>query len=170
MNIEKNEVPTQNFFSLSVRNRMEHNSVIKIRRKLFLEHKLTHGTDLWFYLCVTINIQCPSIVSLLHSRSNGTNHPHDPGQMVAMLMCQEDLMDRLRIKSCLFKLAEDSVSSTAVNQKNPLFILQQKASVKTMGYHGISGSQNMQIFKWRGRHTYTPQNPLTHFSACNFTI
>ena len=115
---------------------------------LFLRIKhLCHffeDTDDFF---MSVDRRLSFVLSLFHMLTDHTDHPDNTHDVVYVFVCHEDLAHTHPVKSGMFELCQQSISTTAVNQQMLIPISQHKTCIVTLSYHRISSSQHCNIHK-----------------------
>ena len=106
-------------------------------------HFLEDADDLF----VSVNCCLTFVLSLFHMLADHTNHPDNTHDVIHMFVCHEDLAHVHPVKSGMFELCQQSISTTAVNQQMLIPISQHKTCIVTLSYHRISSSQHCNIHK-----------------------
>ena len=132
---------------------------------LRIEH-LRHLFEDADHFLMSVNSYLSFILSLFHVLTDHSDHPDDSHDMIYMFVCHKDLTHIHPVKSGMFQLCKQSVSTAAVNQQVLIPIFQYKTCIITLCDHCISCSQHCNIHKNSGL-TFTYSNVFSDISYHN---
>ena len=133
------------FFSVIYHNQMQ---TVSNKAGLFCRVKhLCHFFENSDDFLVSIDSCFSIILSLFHILTDHADHPDNPHDMVYMFMCHKDLAHIFPIKTCLFQLTKQCISTTTIDKKMFIPILQNKTCVIALRNHCISCSKHCYIHR-----------------------
>ena len=148
LNVKKGDLmPHQfSFFAIVYDNQMQ---AVSDKTGLFCRVKhLCHFFENSDDFLVSIDSCFSIILSLFHILTDHTDHPDNPHDMVYMFMCHKDLAHIFPIKTCLFQLTKQCISTTTtIDKKMFIPILQNKTCVIALRNHCISCSKHCYIHR-----------------------
>ena len=132
----------KNCFFLAVFYLDQMKSVTDVLCLLLIQKLKCHVFEKSDHFIMSIDVCLALISAFFHVLANDADHPHDPHDMVYVLMCNKDLMNIHQINASLLQLGKHRISAASVNQKMAVLIAEHKTCIVALCYQCVTCSKH----------------------------